>query len=251
MRELANFQLSLSQAANDISKELQKDVLASILYEHGGSDKDSPYTMFNREKEQRNLIWAYQQLGVLDNDVRSKINEHFNAADEAQGYLKEYMASDTKKINERFNHRPLDAVRQTKKIIDLSLESKRKSEELYSQLTLFQELLNSFMKDKLFQFDAGDLVIETPNGLVRYDDLSSGEKQLLILFIETLLQDEKPHVFVADEPELSLHIDWQRKIVPALLELNPNAQVIVATHSPEVAATFRDQVFDMEDLSDA
>ncbi|UXY53569.1 ATP-binding protein [Pseudomonas tohonis] len=78
--------------------------------------------------------------------------------------------------------------------------------------------------------------------------LSSGEKQLLILFTEALLQKKQPFVFLADEPELSLHIAWQRKIIPAVKSLNPNAQVIVATHSPEVASKYRSSIIDMEDI---
>jgi ABC-type cobalamin/Fe3+-siderophores transport system ATPase subunit len=51
-----------------------------------------------------------------------------------------------------------------------------------------------------------------------------------------------------DEPELSLHIEWQREIIPAIMKLNPNAQIIAATHSPEVASKYSDAIFDMEDL---
>ena len=66
--------------------------------------------------------------------------------------------------------------------------------------------------------------------------LSSGERQLLILLTETLLQQKLPFVYIADEPELSLHIEWQRNLINSIRELNPNAQVIFATHAPEIAA---------------
>jgi predicted ATPase len=71
---------------------------------------------------------------------------------------------------------------------------------------------------------------------------------LLILFIEALLQRKQPYIFMADEPELSLHISWQRNIVSAIRSINPNAQIIVATHSPEIAGKFRDRIVDMEDI---
>ncbi|EKN5948203.1 ATP-binding protein, partial [Yersinia enterocolitica] len=51
-----------------------------------------------------------------------------------------------------------------------------------------------------------------------------------------------------DEPELSLHIAWQKNIIPAIKELNPNAQIIAATHSPEVASNYKNSIFDMETL---
>jgi len=78
--------------------------------------------------------------------------------------------------------------------------------------------------------------------------LSSGEKQLLILFIEALLQRRQPYIFLADEPELSLHISWQRNIVSAIKSINPEAQIIVATHSPEIAGKYRSAILDMEDI---
>ena len=56
---------------------------------------------------------------------------------------------------------------------------------------------------------------------------------------------------MADEPELSLHIAWQRQIIPAIRKINPNSQIIVATHSPEVASRYKESIFDMEKLINA
>jgi predicted ATP-dependent endonuclease of OLD family len=56
-------------------------------------------------------------------------------------------------------------------------------------------------------------------------------------------------LFIADEPELSLHIDWQRKILNALLDLNPKAQIIVATHSPEIAGNFPQNIINMKNIT--
>ncbi|MFM2545389.1 AAA family ATPase [Escherichia coli] len=97
----------------------------------------------------------------------------------------------------------------------------------------------------------GELIVKNNHGHIRQENLSSGEKQLLILFIETLLQREQQYIFITDEPELSLHIQWQRNIIPAIKKLNPNAQIIAATHSPEVASKYRDSIFNMEKLVNA
>jgi predicted ATP-binding protein involved in virulence len=76
--------------------------------------------------------------------------------------------------------------------------------------------------------------------------LSSGEKQLLIVLGEALLQEKQAWVYIADEPELSLHVKWQESLVENLRTINPNAQIVFATHSPDVVSTFGDKVFDME-----
>ena len=41
-------------------------------------------------------------------------------------------------------------------------------------------------------------------------------------------------IFIIDEPELSLHIDWQKDFIRYATESNPNTQLILATHSPDI-----------------
>lgn len=79
--------------------------------------------------------------------------------------------------------------------------------------------------------------------------LSSGEKQILVILLTVLVQDNKPSVLFMDEPEISLHLDWQRKLIQYIKELNPNVQIILATHSPGIILEgWRDKVSEMSDL---
>jgi predicted ATP-dependent endonuclease of OLD family len=72
--------------------------------------------------------------------------------------------------------------------------------------------------------------------------LSSGEKQLLKVLVATV--NSRASVVIVDEPELSMHVDWQRRLIPAMQTLCPTAQLIVATHSPEIMADIPDsQIF--------
>lgn len=64
--------------------------------------------------------------------------------------------------------------------------------------------------------------------------LSSGEKQLLLILMRVFLMDEQPYVFLMDEPEISLHIEWQYKLFEEIRHLNPNCQIITSTHSPSL-----------------
>jgi predicted ATPase len=80
--------------------------------------------------------------------------------------------------------------------------------------------------------------------------LSSGEKQLIIILLTVLIQDNKPSILFMDEPETSLHIEWQKKIIQYIRELNPNVQVIMATHSPAlVMEGWMDKVFEVRDIT--
>jgi predicted ATPase len=69
--------------------------------------------------------------------------------------------------------------------------------------------------------------------------LSSGEKHIMRIFIETLMADQNS--IIIDEPELSMHIDWQKDLLKTMRQLNPKAQIIIATHSPEVMADINDE----------
>lgn len=79
--------------------------------------------------------------------------------------------------------------------------------------------------------------------------LSSGEKQLLIILLTVLIQDNKQAILFMDEPETSLHIDWQQKLIGYIRELNPDVQLIIATHSPAIIMEgWLDKVFNVSDI---
>jgi ABC-type lipoprotein export system ATPase subunit len=79
--------------------------------------------------------------------------------------------------------------------------------------------------------------------------LSSGEKQILVILLTVLIQNNKPSILFMDEPEISLHFDWQKKLIQYIKELNPNVQIILATHSPAVVMEgWLDKVSEISDL---
>ena len=69
--------------------------------------------------------------------------------------------------------------------------------------------------------------------------LSSGEKHALRIFAEALRV--KYNTLLIDEPEISLHIDWQRELIKSIHTLSPEAQLVLATHSPEIMAEIDDK----------
>ena len=93
--------------------------------------------------------------------------------------------------------------------------------------------------DELFA-ETGKRIDRTSNELsfLQYDEklspylLSSGEKQILLILLTVLTEDQQHYVLFMDEPEASLHFEWQKSLISLVRELNPNAQVILTTHSP-------------------
>ena len=114
------------------------------------------------------------------------------------------------------------------------------------------------MMDKLFA-DTGKTIIRTQyeirfsqlgETLVPYQ-LSSGEKQILAILLTVLIQDHQPYVLFMDEPEVSLHIDWQEQLIDLILQLNPNVQLILTTHSPAVIMNgWMEHVTEVSDITD-
>jgi len=79
--------------------------------------------------------------------------------------------------------------------------------------------------------------------------LSSGEKQMLAILLTVLIEDNQPHILFMDEPEVSLHVDWQQKLIDEIIDLNPNVQVILTTHSPAVIMNgWMDKVTEVSDI---
>ena len=242
VNRLTQYQLELSNKARLIAADLQRNVLVSLLYTSQDQTLHEIPNHFDETLERQKLTSAYKQLNVSGNDVSKKIQEHTTAVAKIVNQFK------SGQRDQPIDIRALDALRTTQNVVRMSLDAESKSDEIFKQANLFTEKLKEFATDKKFEFINGILKVKSPEG-ISISKLSSGEKQLLILFIETLLQREQPYIFLADEPELSLHIAWQRNIIKAIRELNPNAQVIVATHSPEIAGPHRNNILDIEDLT--
>ncbi len=104
--------------------------------------------------------------------------------------------------------------------------------------TDYEEEINTYLSgNKVFKINEdGQFKISSGKRDIELADLSSGEKHIITILGRAALSKNKGSIFVADEPELSLHLDWQRKILPSIQRLSPLSQIIVATHSPSINA---------------
>ncbi|MCQ2251997.1 MAG: AAA family ATPase [Bacteroidales bacterium] len=117
--------------------------------------------------------------------------------------------------------------------------SKATYDEIYSQRNLFVSIMNDFLRETdkeivLTNQEPKFMVNGDKDNLLTYKELSSGEKQVLLIMLRTLLQEKKEYIFTLDEPEISLHTDWQRILIEKIKLLNPNCQLIIATHAPSI-----------------
>ena len=126
------------------------------------------------------------------------------------------------------------------------------AQHLSQKKSRFQDIV-----DELFA-ETGKKIVRTENEirftqigevLLPYQ-LSSGEKQMLAILLTVLVEDEQPYVLFMDEPEVSLHIEWQKRLIDLCLELNPHVQIILTPHSPAVVMNgWIDSVTEVSDIT--
>jgi predicted ATP-binding protein involved in virulence len=139
-------------------------------------------------------------------------------------------------------------VYEIRKVLESAKQANIKKENLLEPNSQFLEIINDYYSEssiiKRIKFLNNGQVVYNVDGRkedITIDHLSSGEKQILVFFAHLIysLVEKENGIFVIDEPELSLHVSWQKKFVKSFMKINPSIQLILATHSPEIIGTNR------------
>lgn len=124
---------------------------------------------------------------------------------------------------------------QFESIVDDVESMKDERNQFWDLFDDYERVINKFLNNKHFVLGRdGSFKVYSGARDIALKNLSSGEKHIIALLGRAALSREKGSIFIADEPELSLHLTWQRMILPSILELSPKSQIIVATHSPAI-----------------
>ncbi|MGW3804463.1 AAA family ATPase [Streptomyces clavifer] len=116
---------------------------------------------------------------------------------------------------------------------------------VFELVQTFTSEINRFFRNSAkkvtYQTFRGIQVRSVANQRLSPEQLSSGERQILLLLLNTVLARENTKLFLIDEPEISLNVKWQRQLMDALLACTEGSSVqfIVATHSIEVVTGHR------------
>lgn len=254
--KFARYQLKLETRLNEISNKFQKEAVSSLLY-------NEQFDQLNLNKGKldqidlkglsKKLYLAFEELGIQNKN--QDIERHIQQIESAISGLKKSVIQ-KEGYNTTFNLDELFAlplIYRTNHIIDSLNQSEKEKNEITQARQKFFNTIHDFMKNKTFSYDnkTGELsfyIDQDSHKIFSWTSLSSGEKQLLIQFLEVLLQESRSVIFIADEPEISLHVIWQENLLKAIRNLNQNAQLIIATHSPDIVADFKQKVLDMQEV---
>lgn len=130
-------------------------------------------------------------------------------------------------------------------------DDQRLATELTKPKKMFQDLVDELFAPtaKTIVRDSNEILFNQYGEKIPPYMLSSGEKQLLVIMLTALVQEGRHCVMLMDEPEISLHIEWQQRLITLIRTLNPNTQIILCTHSPAIIMDgWMDAVTEIEDI---
>ena len=203
---------------------VQQSVLARLIYDSNNSNESShniehtPVSLITKKETLELLktkIFNIHHIKTFDKAIKNGTDDYKTNLDiELNRLEKEYLAYQLK-----------------------TFKAGLKDKKALNTHQYFLETVNRLFKSTGKSLDEDDekisFLFENAES-IHWLALSSGEKQLLIILLTVLCQDEKPSILLMDEPELSLHITWQYELINIIRQLNPNCQVIIATHSTSI-----------------
>ncbi len=170
------------------------------------------------------------------------------------GLAGELESSEALEIARRATAEAMPAVARALEAFNDGLEAELDAKKnIHDRIETFVRNVNDFLRRKTLSFSFADRPsnpfklkpIETATAAhLAPSQLSSGEKQLLMLFCHALLSVDAPSIIIVDEPEISLNVKWQRSLLDSLAEVGSfgTVQFVMATHSLELLTQHRTHV---------
>ncbi|MEM7691049.1 MAG: AAA family ATPase [Pseudomonadota bacterium] len=243
LQNLRQYFFKLDREVSDLTSQFQKDWFLSFLATES-SDTDILRTEIDFEDERASIAAIFERFGLPAEAYEDQLERHVDLGTSA---LRSFRERGNVPISQFFN---LYDVVKLHRLVEQWEELQERQKVILKPKLDFITIASGMLYKKSIAFNqANEIGIHADDkSSITVERLSSGEKQLLIFLAETLLQEKQPFIFLADEPELSLHVEWQEQLVSNLLKVNPNAQVLFATHSPDIVGPYSDHIFSMEGL---
>lgn len=131
-------------------------------------------------------------------------------------------------------------------------DAAQKAQALSEPKKMFQDIVDDLFREtgKTIIRNANEIKFNQIGEVLQPYQLTAGEKQMLAILLTVLVEDNQPYVLFMDEPEISLHFEWQKQLISLVLKLNPNIQIIMTTHSPAVVMDgWTDRVTEVNDIT--
>jgi predicted ATPase len=230
--EIRDAQLQIARYESSIFSKSFVKVFSALL---NGSKAEKDSASLLKEISNLNESSSKRKLGVIEDnsetyqELQHLVSSSFQSnelASSAAGALEVYR----------------DALQQRKDM----------QEDAFAEIDKYFDVVNSFLDNKKLSYQL-DTERRIPKVGLMFPDhswssikvMSSGERQLLTMLYAVTRMSGNTAVLI-DEPELSLHIDWQEDLLRKMMEQLGDRQIIVCTHSPAIAADFGEFMKEIE-----
>lgn len=280
---LDDFDISINKSriveyANDLSNVIK--LKRSNYFAESQDVEKKTLSEYLDKKNINSASFNFKQLEDIEDDIL-KMNAHMVKLLELGIYKKSEISQisdssmldeklkDLKDIKKKTRKQAINSTDNIISLLDFSLKSSllksyaenmRKKldifEDLEAKITIFMTHINNIFEYKKMEIDLDKgFVFKLEDGLesgriIDPTDLSSGEQHEVILNYELIFKTENNSVILIDEPEISLHILWQKKFINNLLEIakENSLNIIVATHSPDIVNNHRNLVYVLSEI---
>jgi len=183
-----------------------------------------------------------QKCEKNQSDLDCKLSKLVDKFGQYQRELTKNFEKDSQEISEKISKIVENIANATpselQEFQELKIKENTIKETIYRNITLFKKIVNNFLLDTDKEIILDDskepllIKLRKEDRYLSLDKISSGEKQILVIFLTILLEKNEPFILLMDEPETSLHVEWQSKLIESIKRLNNNIQIIIATHNP-------------------
>lgn len=219
-RELTNLIKQKLTESTELSSKLDRTYPNRLINELKSRSNSISEADLNEKlkalEDKRNLL---DNVGLVETEKDSNLSTIDNPAEVVKDVLMLYVKDSFEKLS------IFDAIAEKIKLLLKIINDRFKHKRLYVN------------KDDGFLFKS--TVIKDENGtykVIPIEQLSSGEKNELILFYKLIFKSIPNSLILIDEPEISLHISWQNKFISDLKDIHKlnELDILIATHSPDI-----------------
>ena len=204
------------------------------------------------QKTQKEYIRILKELNIINYNEEENYNNFFKTFIEQFSDYVNREVKDGVPLELIFKFHEISRIQKT---IDMAEKIEQRKASVMKPMETFLNIMNSFIGNsdddkELCINNDGQIYFKTKysKDQISIQHLSSGEKQLITFFSNLIfmVKDRSSGIFVVDEPELSLHLSWQKIFIDKVLEVNKNIQLIFATHAPEIIGNRRNKMYKLE-----
>lgn len=239
INEIQLARLKVAKTDSDLLSEVFIDVFASLSEDSSVEIQEEPYVILNsiqklsKQLEESSVLSESSGISAVYARLRERIFSIQKIGEPSQKIAPRILAVYQKSLEKR-------------------LEVQK---DAFAKIERYLNSVHQFLEGCNIEISAGEsrqqtsVVLKFDDGFVgELKNLSSGERQIItLIYAATHMSSQK--VVLIDEPEISLHVDWQRRLISKMAEQLSSRQIIACTHSPTIGADYEERIFALKPIT--